>query len=151
MIHPNSKINKILTSAELAIVTPEQLSKSWNMLETLEELISELREFGVSLAALHAVVWLYLHEDKEICLGQLASGIGMSKAAITHVVDLIEKQGFAKRIANKLDRRSVFVRLTPSGRALARWVSFKISGVNLSFQPSRIDCSGHDELQMLTS
>jgi DNA-binding MarR family transcriptional regulator len=128
MMNTESKIDKITSRVKFDVVLSEQSSSPILSLEKLDDLLRELRECGVSIVALHAAVRLYLNEDEDMTLGKLARSIGMSRAAITHVVDLVEDLGVARRIANKHDRRSAFVRLTPSGRALARWASFKLAG-----------------------
>jgi DNA-binding MarR family transcriptional regulator len=46
----------------------------------------------------------------------LAATLGLSKPAITRAADKLEDLGWAQRIRDPLDHRSVFVRPTPAGR-----------------------------------
>lgn len=52
-------------------------------------------------------------------LTNLAATIGISTAAITGLADKFERLGLAVRVRGSIDRRSVWLRLTPSGQAIA--------------------------------
>lgn len=52
-------------------------------------------------------------------LTNLAATIGISTAAITGLADKFERLGLAVRVRGSMDRRSVWLRLTPAGQALA--------------------------------
>lgn len=44
---------------------------------------------------------------------EVASGLGLTRAAVTTALDRIESAGYAKRIRNPNDRRGVLLELTP--------------------------------------
>ncbi|WP_443748234.1 MarR family winged helix-turn-helix transcriptional regulator [Asticcacaulis solisilvae] len=44
-----------------------------------------------------------------VTAGQLASATGLTTGAITGIVDRLEKQGYARRVPNPNDRRSVLI------------------------------------------
>jgi DNA-binding MarR family transcriptional regulator len=51
--------------------------------------------------------------------GRLADGIGLSKTAITTVVDRLERAGYVRRTTDAADRRRILVEATESARDLA--------------------------------
>ena len=46
--------------------------------------------------------------------GQLAEASGLTTGAVTTVIDRLEKTGFARRVRDEVDRRRIYVELTPS-------------------------------------
>ncbi|MFV0333837.1 MAG: MarR family winged helix-turn-helix transcriptional regulator [Tropicimonas sp.] len=50
---------------------------------------------------------------------ELADGAGVTRATITGLIDGLERDGLLRRVPDKADRRSISVRLTPQGAALA--------------------------------
>ncbi|QRK08858.1 MarR family transcriptional regulator [Archangium violaceum] len=63
---------------------------------------------------LHGVLWLGL--DGPLSMGELARRVGVTEKTITGIVDRLEREGYAQRERDALDRRVVHVRLTPRGR-----------------------------------
>ncbi len=49
----------------------------------------------------------------------LAARLSISTAAVTGIADKLEKLGLIERIRGAQDRRSVWLKLTPAGQALA--------------------------------
>jgi DNA-binding MarR family transcriptional regulator len=54
-----------------------------------------------------------LDQEGPLSAGQLATAVGLSTAAITTVIDRLERRGFATRRPDPKDRRRVLVQLTP--------------------------------------
>jgi DNA-binding MarR family transcriptional regulator len=52
--------------------------------------------------------------------GALAASLGLSRSAVTTVVDRLERLGYARREPNQVDRRQVLVSLTPQLRRRVR-------------------------------
>jgi DNA-binding MarR family transcriptional regulator len=50
----------------------------------------------------------------------LARAIGLTPAGATDVIDRLERRGSVRRVRSSLDRRVVFVQLTPRGTDLYR-------------------------------
>ncbi|MFV0246084.1 MAG: MarR family winged helix-turn-helix transcriptional regulator [Qingshengfaniella sp.] len=50
---------------------------------------------------------------------ELADRVGVTRATITGLIDGLERDGLLRRVPDKTDRRSLSVRLTPQGLALA--------------------------------
>jgi DNA-binding MarR family transcriptional regulator len=59
--------------------------------------------------------------DREgpVTAGRLAEAMGMTTAAITTVLDRLERAGFARRVRDTADRRRVLVELSPEARERA--------------------------------
>ena len=59
--------------------------------------------------------------DREgpVSAGRLAEQSGLTTAAVTAVIDRMEKAGYARRLADPNDRRRVLVELTPLARERA--------------------------------
>ena len=68
--------------------------------------------------------------DREgpVAAGRLAEASGLTTAAVTAVIDRLEKAGYARRVGDPNDRRRVLVELTPLARERAAviWGPFSI-------------------------
>lgn len=71
---------------------------------------------GVTVA--EWVVMRALFEDKDVHPSQLAETLGLTRGAVSKLVDRLEGKGFLARRSEKRDRRYQVVNLTASGRAL---------------------------------
>ena len=73
--------------------------------------------------------------DREgpVSAGRLAEASGLTTAAVTAVIDRLEKAGYARRLSDPSDRRRVLVELTPLARERAEviWGPFQIFRVEL--------------------
>jgi DNA-binding MarR family transcriptional regulator len=74
--------------------------------------------------------------DREgpVSAGRLAEASGLTTAAVTAVIDRLEKAGYARRLGDPNDRRRVLVELTPLARERAEviWGPFQIFRVELA-------------------
>jgi DNA-binding MarR family transcriptional regulator len=87
------------------------------MYKTLSQrLIAELTDETVSLPQIHAMRYVWLHEN--VLMGDLANGLAISYPSATNMVKRLERQGLVERVTNPADRREVEVRLTKRGREL---------------------------------
>jgi DNA-binding MarR family transcriptional regulator len=68
--------------------------------------------------------------DREgpVAAGRLAEASGLTTAAVTAVIDRLERAGYARRVGDPQDRRRVLVELTPLARERAEviWGPFEI-------------------------
>jgi len=68
--------------------------------------------------------------DREgpVAAGRLAEASGLTTAAVTAVIDRLERVGYARRVGDPNDRRRVLVELTPllRERAEAIWGPFSV-------------------------
>jgi DNA-binding MarR family transcriptional regulator len=84
---------------------------------TLEEItsstISSLRE-RPSFSVIRTISYLSHHQG--CCMGDLAQGLSITYPSATNMVDVLVKKGWAVRIKNSSDGRSVEIHLTRTGR-----------------------------------
>lgn len=73
-------------------------------------------EHGISLVQLRL---LGLLRDRTPAMAELAKHLGLDKSSVTGLVDRAERRGLLERFRSPTDGRSVLVRLTDRGRALA--------------------------------
>jgi DNA-binding MarR family transcriptional regulator len=71
------------------------------------------QRMGLNRTDLRCLDWLF---DGPKAAGQLATGIGLTSAATTTLLDRLEQRGLVRRIRDISDRRKVFVEMTESGR-----------------------------------
>ncbi|MEM7307089.1 MAG: MarR family transcriptional regulator [Planctomycetota bacterium] len=71
---------------------------------------------GVHVTDLHCVDLL---EPGPLSAGELAAGLGLTRSAVTTVLDRLEAAGFVERRPSPDDRRRLDVALTASGRRRA--------------------------------
>jgi DNA-binding MarR family transcriptional regulator len=60
-----------------------------------------------------------LDREGSMPAGRLAAATGLTTAAITTVIDRLERAGYARRVRDAADRRRVLVELTPAARRTA--------------------------------
>ena len=71
---------------------------------------------GLSLAQMKALGYLAQHGNRTV--GEIATGLGVSKPSASELVDRLVEAGLAERGANPDDRRQVRVWLTPAAEGL---------------------------------
>ncbi len=99
----------------------------------IEQLREEIRSAQIAVAAVDQAVadQLGVNPTDHRCLdlldqqgpmaaGELAATLGLSRSAVTAVIDRLERLGYARRTPNAADRRQVLVNLTPQLRRRAR-------------------------------
>jgi DNA-binding MarR family transcriptional regulator len=59
-----------------------------------------------------------LHETDDIAQKDLSNRVDKDQATLTKILDILEKNRFAERISNPIDRRSYLIRITEKGRKL---------------------------------
>lgn len=82
--------------------------------------------------------------DREgpIAAGQLAERSGLTTAAVTAVLDRLERAGYAHRLRDPADRRRVLVELTPLARRRAEtiWGPFGVLRAELAeYAPEQLE------------
>jgi len=77
-------------------------------------------QLGISLTEI--IVLGHLFNYGPLTPREIADWLGFSTGATTGVIDRAERAGFVSRRANPADRRSVVVRLTPSGKRALGWI-----------------------------
>lgn len=78
--------------------------------------MKSVREEGLSIPQLFTLRYLYYNKDKN--LSSIACFMGVSKPAVTGLINTLEKEGFVKREHNLVDRRKIEIVLTRKSLAL---------------------------------
>jgi DNA-binding MarR family transcriptional regulator len=109
-------------------VSPDRRTKQ----DLIAELISEFRvagnqdsafdnlaaeRLGLNRTDLHAIN--IIENSGGLAAGELAKEAGLTSGAVTGVIDRLERAGYARRVADKADRRRVNVEVTPKFYARA--------------------------------
>src|SRR4051794_4226025 len=77
------------------------------------------RSLDLNPSDLRCLDWL---TEGPLTAGELAAATGLSNAAMTSLIDRLERRGFVARVRDSVDRRRVLVELTTEGGAkLARF------------------------------
>lgn len=72
-------------------------------------------EFGITLPRFDLMAQLERHEQG-LSMGELSQRLMVSGGNITSITDQLEKEKMVVRVADKQDRRSIRIMLTPLGR-----------------------------------
>ena len=86
-----------------------------------------------------------LYPDAEVSPTALVESLGMTKGAISKVVDRLEAQGLARRARRDDDRRHLHVTLTDDGRALVVTLA-KLADENDAHFFGHLSPDAHDAL-----
>jgi DNA-binding MarR family transcriptional regulator len=81
-----------------------------NAVDTLNQTVAD--QLGVNRTDLRCIQMLGQFGPRTA--GQLAEASGLTTGAVTSVIDRIERANFARRVRDEVDRRRVYVELTPS-------------------------------------
>lgn len=99
----------------------EQLAKLENSLINLRDVFRKhqryIKEnFKVSEVEIEIIQFVALNGRKK--MKEIGEAFNIKLSTLTSIVDKIERQKFVKRINSKIDRRAVYLDLTPKGRKL---------------------------------
>jgi DNA-binding MarR family transcriptional regulator/CheY-like chemotaxis protein len=80
-------------------------------------------KLGISQTKL--AVLMYLSGEPEFCASpsELAKHCGVSRAAMTGLLDGLENDGYVARDSHPNDRRALMIKLTPKGQQFLDWIS----------------------------
>ncbi len=84
----------------------------------------EIESGNISFSSIIVLLKIF-KEKKDVTMSTISELTGFSNALITFSIDELEKKGIVERIRG-LDRRNVFVRITPKGIDFANELSEKI-------------------------
>jgi DNA-binding MarR family transcriptional regulator len=91
------------------------------LLDLLEQ---ELRASGgPPLSWYDVLVQLAMSPEGRLTMKQLSASVLLSKSGVTRLVDRMEREGLVERDACPSDRRIVYAKLTPKGRATFKKVA----------------------------
>jgi DNA-binding MarR family transcriptional regulator len=104
-------------------VTDLPLIAIWQQLthRLLSSLDSALADLGLSAAEVNALACFADSGGRTV--GELVAATAQRPSTITGILDRLEARELIERTQNPADRRSILVRLTPTGRAHARRIA----------------------------
>jgi DNA-binding MarR family transcriptional regulator len=101
-------------AVRLLDLVAQMMSKTLS--QRLLDEMPDARQAEITLAQLHALRYLWLHE--RVFMGALAEGLEISYPSATNMVKRLAEKDLVARVVNPSDRREVEVLLTETGRAL---------------------------------
>lgn len=108
MIVPMEDRQALMTAVGTAMRARQRAS------EALADAVAE--RLGINRTDLRHLDLLF---DRPLSAGQLSERSGLSPAAMTSLIDRLERKGYVRRVRDASDRRRVFVELTDLARSLA--------------------------------
>lgn len=80
-------------------------------------------------------VLVQLFRDGNLPMSQLAKRLGITRPAVTNLIDHLVKEDYVERIASANDRRVILARLKKKGQSVierveAKWIDFLMKTVN---------------------
>ncbi len=100
--------------AQLLGEVAHQVAEFQNAVDVVDEAAAE--RFGVNRTDLRVLG--ALSRRGPMSAGQLAEACGLSPGAMTTAIDRLERAGYARRVRDLADRRSVLVEITPEAARL---------------------------------
>lgn len=116
-------VHKALTSPNQAgaIYTTSIIARIARMVLRITD--EHSAKLGISQSKL--AVLLYLSAEPELCASpsSLAKQCGVSRAAMTGLLDGLEQDSYVERDVHPSDRRALMVKLTPKGQQFLNWIT----------------------------
>ena len=91
---------------------------------------NELKKNGISLSPGQIGILFVLENDGESNMGHLSRSLDIDNAAISRLVDKLEKQGFVMRSINTEDRREILINITQEGLRNIDTVKVMVNAAN---------------------
>lgn len=88
--------------------------------------------------------------DEPRQMAYLAASLGMTKNALSQLVDRIERRGLVSRASSEQDRRVIMLGVTPAGKVLAEAV-FAETVKRLPDVAGNLDADGQRDLERLVT
>lgn len=99
----------------------EACAALFGLIETSRAILRHLQarvgEHGLSEARFGALLVLWARAPEPLKAAELAYHTGVSRSAMTDIVDQLAAEAWVARDRSEADRRSVRIRITPAGRA----------------------------------
>jgi DNA-binding MarR family transcriptional regulator/CheY-like chemotaxis protein len=124
-------LNQLVTETAHAII---QLPGKMDVLQTMS-IITRIARTVLRITDEHAAklgisqtklaVLMYLNREPEFCTSpsELAKHCGVSRAAMTGLLDGLENDGYVERDSHPSDRRALTITLTPKGQQFLDWIA----------------------------
>ena len=105
----------------------------------LSQKVSEL-----NLTSVQTMILGFLNIKDQITSSELGKRAELDSATLTGILDRLEAVGFIKRRDNPDDRRSIYIHLTPKGKAISREATRVIAEANTEFLKVLTDSQKRD-------
>jgi MarR family transcriptional regulator, organic hydroperoxide resistance regulator len=97
------------------------INTSYDLLKDIYLLLDDgdrgfLKQYGITPAQYYALLWLDVVEPKK--LSQLSKDMLTDPGNVTRLTDRMDEKGWVLRQRDQIDRRVIWVSLTPQGRQL---------------------------------
>jgi DNA-binding MarR family transcriptional regulator len=104
-------------------VTGLPLIATWQQVthRLLSSLDAALADLGLSAAEINVLACF--GDSSRRTVGELVAATAQRPSTLTGIVDRLEARELVERMQNPADRRSILVRLTPTGRAHAKRIA----------------------------
>ncbi|MFX1256223.1 MAG: MarR family winged helix-turn-helix transcriptional regulator [Promethearchaeota archaeon] len=77
-----------------------------------------LKEYQIEINPAQGRIMFVLWRNEGISIRELAKETSLSKSTLTSMLDRLENMGYIKRVASKIDRRKILIKLTEKDRRL---------------------------------
>ena len=104
-----------------------------------------LRPLGLTFPRYEALMLLSFSSRGSLPLGKIGERLQVHRTSVTGLVDRLEAQGLARRVAHESDRRTTLAEITPEGRRLAAEATAVLNAARFTFPAA----SGDSELEQL--
>jgi DNA-binding MarR family transcriptional regulator len=79
---------------------------------------ARLARLGINAAKHNYLTVIYMSPEQQLTLSEISTLIHTSNATVTSMVAALEEDGYVKRVPNREDGRSAYVRITAKGRSI---------------------------------
>lgn len=101
------------------------LDKAFELAARIGRLMQEaLTERGLTPGRAEALLVLHQH-GRPLVQRELAAALQCTPRHVTALVDVLEQQGWVRRVAHPTDRRATLLAITDRGRDAAEWMATK--------------------------
>lgn len=79
---------------------------------------AKLARLGINAAKHNYLTVVYMAPEGQLTLSEISTLIHTSNATVTSMIAALERDGLLRRVPNREDGRSAYVRITPKGRKI---------------------------------
>jgi DNA-binding MarR family transcriptional regulator len=101
----------------------------------LAEMNEALAPHGLTFARYEALMLLCFARKGALPLGKIGSRLQVHPTSVTNVIDGLESDGLARRVAHPSDRRTTLAEITANGRRVAKAATADLHAINFATEP----------------
>ncbi|MHB1537077.1 MAG: MarR family transcriptional regulator [Solirubrobacteraceae bacterium] len=107
-----------------------------------------LRPLDLTFPRYEVLMLLYFSRRGSLPLGKIGERLQVHRTSVTGLVDRLEQQGLARRLAHESDRRKTLAEITVAGRQTARRATALLNGERFAV-PDPSDASLEEVVRLL--